>query len=74
MSKPIAYNGNGRPLYLSDLYTAAETDEASALFDGGWRSTDCKELIEEYGMEKAHAERLCEIFAIYENDDDNEEE
>ena len=74
MSKPLAYNGSGRPLYLGDLYTAAETDEAAALFDGGWRSSDCEGLIEEYEMDKGHAERLCEIFAVYENDDDDDDD
>ncbi len=38
--------------------TDAETD-AAALFDGGWKSTDKEDLIDEYDLSEEDAERLC---------------
>lgn len=61
----IAYNGSGKPLYLYDLYTDEETTEAAALYDGGWREEDAEDLVSEYGMNRDHAERLCEIMKYY---------
>lgn len=48
------------------LLTQAElTDEAAALYDGGWRDGDLEELVAEYGMSEDHASDLCEIFKEY---------
>lgn len=62
----IAYNGSGKPLGLSDLYTPEETTEAAALYDGSWCKDDAEELVSEYGMSREHADRLCEIMKYYE--------
>ena len=32
---------------------------AQVLFDGGWRSEDCEELISEYALTIEEAEELC---------------
>ena len=39
---------------------------ASFLFDGGWRSGDAAQLIEEYGITSEEAEKICEILAQFE--------
>lgn len=41
------------------------TNEAAALYDGGWRDGDQEELMEEYGMDRDHAEDLCLLFKEY---------
>ena len=33
--------------------------EASALYDGGWRSTDMEELMEVYNLTEEEAKLLC---------------
>lgn len=43
------------------------TSSAAALFDGGWRSEDKQELIQEYELTAEEAETLCTILASYEN-------
>jgi hypothetical protein len=34
---------------------------AAALFDGGWRSEDGKELKEEYDLTDEELEKICEL-------------
>lgn len=41
------------------------TDEAAALYDGGWRDGDQEDLMEEYGIDREHADDLCEVFKEY---------
>lgn len=42
---------------------------AAALYDGGWRSTDKEELIEEYDLTEEEATKLCELLEEYEKSD-----
>lgn len=35
-------------------------DAAAALYDGGWRSSDLDDLIEEYELTEEDAEKICE--------------
>jgi hypothetical protein len=42
---------------------------AAALYDGGWRSTDKEELIEEYDLTEEEATKLCELLEEYEKND-----
>lgn len=42
------------------------TSSAAALFDGGWRSEDKDDLIQEYDITEEEAETLCTILASYE--------
>ena len=42
------------------------TSSAVALFDGGWRSKDKQELIQEYDLTEEEAGELCAILASYE--------
>lgn len=36
---------------------------AAALYDGGWRSEDKEDLIEEYQLTEEEATNICEILA-----------
>ena len=38
---------------------------AAALYDGGWRSTDKEELIEEYDLTEEEATKICELLEEY---------
>lgn len=40
---------------------------AAALYDGGWRSEDLLELMEEHEMTAEDAERICEEIKKIEN-------
>ena len=37
---------------------------AASLYDGGWRSEDLKEIVEEYGLTVEYAEKLTEVLKI----------
>lgn len=39
---------------------------AAALYDGGWRSDDREELIEEYQLSEDEADAICEKLKEYE--------
>ena len=52
---------DGNPIWKPEdesEITDAETD-AAALFDGGWRSTDKEDLMDEYDLSEEDAEMLC---------------
>lgn len=38
---------------------------AAALYDGGWRSTDKDQMMDEYGLAEQEAEAICERLAEY---------
>jgi len=38
---------------------------ASALYDGGWRATDKKELMEEHHFTDEDAEDICDLLAVF---------
>ena len=40
---------------------------AAALYDGGWRSDDREELIEEYQLSGDEADAICEKLKEYES-------
>lgn len=40
---------------------------ASALFDGGWRSTDKEDLMTTYDLSEEEASEICEELAEMEN-------
>lgn len=42
------------------------TSSAAALYDGGWRSEDKEDLIQEYDLTEEEAGTLCAILANYE--------
>lgn len=42
---------------------------AAALYDGGWRSTDHDELIEEHGLTSEDATKICEYLKRLEDDE-----
>lgn len=46
----------------SDILSAA-----ASLYDGGWRSEDRDDLIEEYGLTGDEADKLCEALAEYDH-------
>ena len=47
-----------------------DVDHASAaLFDGGWRKKDKKELIQEYDLSEAEAEEIISKLADFERED-----
>ena len=46
----------------SDILSAA-----ASLYDGGWRSEDRDDLIEEYGLTGVEADKLCEALAEYDH-------
>jgi len=35
------------------------TSSAAALYDGGWRSTDKEQMMDEYDLEEQEAEAIC---------------
>lgn len=41
---------------------------AASLYDGGWRSADIAEMVEEYGLTEEEARTICEILADFEED------
>lgn len=43
--------------------------EAKVLYDGGWRSADKEELIDEYDFDLDQAEELCEILKEIEQEE-----
>ena len=54
-------NMNGVFYMMTDF-----TSSAAALYDGGWRSEDKNDLIQEYDITEEEAETLCTILASYE--------
>jgi hypothetical protein len=38
---------------------------AASLYDGGWRSEDKQELMDEYDMPESDADRICELLEKY---------
>ena len=42
-------------------------DFSKSVYDGGWRSTDRDELIDEYGLDEGDAKTICERLQNYEN-------
>lgn len=38
---------------------------AAALYDGGWRAEDREQLIAEYEMNEAEADKICELLEDY---------
>ena len=46
----------------SDILSAA-----ASLYDGGWRSDDRDDLIEEYGLTGDEADKLCEALLEYDH-------
>ena len=45
---------------------------AAALYDGGWRSGDKDQIIEEYGLSESDAETVCALLEKYEKGSDTE--
>lgn len=43
------------------------SSSAAALFDGGWRSSDREQLIQEYDLTKEESDLLCEELERIEN-------
>ena len=41
-------------------------ESAHALFDGGWRASDRKELIAEHNLNSRDAHLICEILTVLE--------
>lgn len=41
-------------------------DSAAALYNGGWRSKDRKQLKEEYNMDNEWTDAICELLKEYE--------
>lgn len=41
---------------------------AAALYDGGWRSEDWEELMEEFEMTAEEAAEICKVLDRYENE------
>ena len=41
-------------------------ETASQLYDGGWTSEDCDEIVAEYGLSARDASRICAIIATFE--------
>lgn len=46
----------------SDILSAA-----AALYDGGWRSEDRDDLMDEYGLTGDEADQVCEALAGYDH-------
>ena len=42
-------------------------DDASALYDGGWRSSDKEEIISEHGYTDSEADVICEFLSDFES-------
>ena len=41
---------------------------AAALYDGGWKTEDREQLIEEYELTDEEADKICEILERYEHE------
>ena len=41
-------------------------NSAAALYDGGWRSEDKEELIQEYNLTNDEADAICELLSEFE--------
>ena len=41
---------------------------AAALYDGGWKTEDREQLIEEYELTSEEADKICEILEKYEKE------
>lgn len=41
---------------------------AASLYDGGWRSKDRDEMIENYHLTETEADAICEMLERYENE------
>lgn len=48
------------------------SDIARALFDGGWRSEDWKELIDEYNFTFEEIYNICRELELLEREEDND--
>lgn len=46
---------------LKDVNTSA-----AALYDGGWRSTDAEQLMDEYDLTQDEADAICEELRMWE--------
>ena len=49
---------------MTDLFMKYR-DEASALYDGGWRAEDREWLIDEYKLSEEKADAICKLLAYY---------
>lgn len=54
---------------LNDPYL---TNDAANLYDGGWRDGDQEDLIQEYGITREYADKLCELFRYYDTQETQE--
>lgn len=54
---------------MTDTDEIYACDMAAALYDGGWRSTDRDEIIEEYELSEEDADRIVHHLITFENRD-----
>ena len=49
-----------------DRFNSQIISSASALYDGGWRSSDIEFMASRYGMTEHVAGMICEVLELYE--------
>lgn len=48
------------------------SDVAMSLYDGGWRTEDLKDIMEEYGYSYEEAYDICQELELLEREDNND--
>ena len=55
-----------------DKFSSEIVSSASALYDGGWRSSDIEFMTSRYGLTENLASLICEILELYEESEELE--